>query len=485
LAWPDGGARHRQYDSIGPVSFDSWCNGNARREVAVETQVNASANSLPSPWQRLPTLLVYPAQSRLLGLILVFSLARLISYGLGSGITVQWLPTPAVSGGVTAVGGALLGLLLEAVLLLFVLKIAVETLLDTARDRHERSNPGQAWASDKHAIGQFVLYLLFLGSTYLLALGLGRDFAWLALLLDLLILPAAVMVHALSEDLRHALNPLAWRELIERLGAGYFGVVALLGLLAALVTGLQLALLALLPGVLAAVCSRFVALYALLLAYHVLGALLHQHHEALAIDIGPPIVRPVLANLMEDQAMQQADTLAARGEPVAAIEVLRSLMHRHGASAPIHDRYRQWLRDLRDFDGLNQHGREYVPALLALGQAKRALALYLESRALDPGFQLDVPEDITRLFAHAVATGQSQLAVELMAGFESRFPRNADVPTNMLACARLMAERLGRAEEARHLLEGLAERFPEHPLAPDIQRALAEVNVILAMNARR
>jgi hypothetical protein len=457
----------------------------ARHAVVVEMQVDASANSLPSPWQRLPALLLYPAQSRLLGLILVFSLARLLSYGLGSGISIQWLPTLVVSGGVAAIAGAVLGFLLEMVLLLFVLKIAVETLLDTARDRHERSKPGQAWASDKHAIGQVLLYLLFLGSTYLLALGLGRDLAWLALLLDLLILPAVVMVQALSEDLWHALNPLAWLELIERLGAGYFGVVALLGLLTALVTGLQVALMALLPGVLAALCLRFVALYALLLAYHMLGALLYQHHEALAIDIGPPIARPVLANLMEDQAMQQADTLVARDEPVAAVEVLRSLMHRHGASAPIHDRYRQLLRDLQDFDGLNQHGREYVPALLALGQAKRALALYLESRALDPNFQLDVPEDITRLFAHAVATGQSQLAVELMAGFDVRFPRNADVPANLLTCARLMAERLGRADEARHLLEGLADRFPEHPLLPDIQRALAEIEVIRAMSDKR
>jgi hypothetical protein len=447
-------------------------------------QVNAGANSPLSPWQRLPAHFAYPAQSRILGMIAIFSLARLLSYLLRSGMSIQWLPNFVVSGSVASISGFVLGSLLELILLLLALKLAIEAMLNTAHDRHDPSKAGQLWATDAHAVGELLIFLLFIGSTYLLALWIGKDAGWLALLLTLLILPAAVMTHALSEDVWHALNPLAWLDLFKRVGSGYFSIVTLLGLLALLVFGLDASARAHLPNAIAAIASRFIELYALMLGYHLLGDLLFRHHEALGIDIHPPITRPVLANLMEDQAMQQADTLAARDEPVAAIEVLRALMQRHGASAPIHGRYRQLLRGIEDIEGLNQHGRQYVPALLALGQAKRALTLYLESRELDPGFQLDVPEDITRLFTHAVATGQSQLAVELMAGFDARFPHNTDVPQNLLTTARLMAERLGRGDEAKQLLEGLIERFPEHPLIPDIQRALAEVEVIRAMGAR-
>ena len=426
-------------------------------------------------------MLAFPAQAGVLVPIALFSLARLVSYGLGSGVSIQWLPNPAVSGNPATVFGFVLGLIVDAVVMLLALKIATETLLNTAKDRLDPSSPGQAWAADHHAVGQLFLWALFVIGAYSLALFLGKDAGWLALLVTLLILPAALVVHALGEHLWHALNPLAWLELLTRLGAGYFGAIAKLGLVAGLVFGLEASLLSHLPGWLDAVASRFVELYALVFAYHLLGAMLHQHHEVLAIDIDPPIARPVLANLMEDQAMQQADTLVARGDALAASEVLRTLMHRHGASAPIHDRYRQLLRDRQDLDELMQHGRTYVPALLALGQAKAALALFLDSRALDPGFQLDVPEDVTRLFNHAMAMGQSQLAVELMAGFATRFPRNADVPVNMLACARLLAERLNRPDEAMHLLAGLGERFPEHPLLPEVERAQAEIEAIRAM----
>ena len=457
-----------------------WQIGNEIAGWHVSTDVDSPL----SPWQRLPDHLAYPAQPRILGMIAIFSLARLLSYLLRSGMSIQWLPQLVVSGRVASISGFVLGSLLELILLLLALKLAIEAMLNTAHDRHDPGKAGPLWASDAHAAGDLLLFLLFIGCTYLLALWIGKDAGWLALLLTLLMLPAAVMVHALSEDVWHALNPLAWFDLLKRTDSGYFNVVVLLGMLALLLCGLEFTVLSHLPGWLDAIGSRFVELYALLLAYHLFGDLLFQHHEALGIDISSPIVRPVLANLMEDQAMQHADTLVARDETVAAIEVLRALMQRHGASAPIHDRYRQLLRGIQDIEGLNQHGREYVPNLLALGQTKRALTLYLESRALDAGFQLDVPEDITRLFMHAVATGQSQLAVELMAGFDTRFPRNADVPQNFLITAKLMAERLGRADEAKQLLEGLIERFPEHPLIPDIQRALADVEVIRAMGAR-
>ena len=73
------------------------------------------------------------------------------------------------------------------------------------------------------------------------------------------------------------------------------------------------------------------------------------------------------------------------------------------------------------------------------------------------------------------AAGQSQLAVDLAEGFNTRFPKDPDIPRNLLTAARMMAERFGRVAEARHLLEGLQEKYPEHPLAPDITLALAEV----------
>jgi tetratricopeptide (TPR) repeat protein len=440
--------------------------------------VNTSSKPLPSIWQRLPSLATYPLRPDVLGQIGLYSVARLATYLLGSALTIQWLPSFVISGDVAAVSRSLVGVLLELILLLLSLKLAVEALLNTAKDRLDPGMVGPEWATDNSAGKQILLLLFVLGPTYLLTLWLGTGSGWLALCVALLILPAAIIVLAMDESLRRALNPTAWVTLVERVGIDYFGVVALLGLLSALVVALQLLIFSRLgwPG---AVISRFISLYALVFGYHVLGYLLFQHHANLGIDLTPPIVRPKLANLMEDSIMQQSDALAAAGEMDAAAAVLQDLIHRHGASGPIHQRYRQLLLAKNDAVRLDQHDREYVAVLLALGQVKQASALYVEAKKMDPAFQLEVPEDITKLIMHAAETGQSKLAVEMFEGFDTRFPRNADGAQNTLLVAKLMFERLGREAEAKRLLEGLLAKYPEHPLAPEFTLALVEAKRIL------
>ena len=438
-----------------------------------------------SPWHHLRDLLAYPSRRGLLGAITGLALARLLSYFLGSAVAIHWWPRLVVEGGVRGAGPLLLCGFVELILWFLAFKLAVEALLNTAHDRLDPDKAGPQSATDQHAFGQMLLLLVFLGPVYLLALRNGPDLGWLALAAVLVTLPAAVILLAVDESLWHALDPRAWLALVGRLGAAYFGVVVGLGVLAALVIGIQSTLLAPLPGWLAALASRFLSLYALLVAYHVLGRLLFQQHENLGIDLTPVIVRPVLANLEEDATLRAADALLAEDKPVEAADCLQALIARRGASAPIHARYRALLLAQQDLARLSQHGRDYASALLALGQARQALALVAESRALDPAFEMVVPEDITRLITQAVASGQSQQAVELAAGFGTRFPRNADVVPNTLIAARLMAERFGREAEAKALLEALALRYPEPPQAAEIELALAQVTRLLAISQRK
>ena len=95
------------------------------------------------------------------------------------------------------------------------------------------------------------------------------------------------------------------------------------------------------------------------------------------------------------------------GEPVTAADCLQALIRRRGASAPIHDRYRELLVAAGDLARLDQHGREYIATLLALGQDKRALAMLLDARGRDPSFAVEGPEELTRLLRQAQASGHS------------------------------------------------------------------------------
>ena len=403
------------------------------------------------------------------------ALAKIVSYALGSSLQVQWLPTISVQGNSSSVFAVVLGLIIDLIILMLVLKLAVEALVDTAHDRIGPDKAGGMSATDSQAVGQILLLLIFGVPIFALALMGGGNLVWLAIFLAMAVMPAAVMLQAVDDNLWHSLDPRAWWALLSRLGVSYFVMVAMLACLVIVVIGLQWVLGRSLPGVLAAVLSAFIGFYALLVGYHLMGRVILYKHEALDLDLTPPIVRPTLANAEEDDVMQAAERLLANDEPVAAADQLQSLIARRGSSAPIHERYRQLLLANGDVERLSAHGREYIGVLLALGQPKRAVALLVESRLHDPAFRLDAPEHITALIAHASASGQSQLAVDLAEGFNTRFPKDPDIPRNLLTAARLMAERFGRVAEAKHLLEGLLEKYGEHPLTPEISVALAEV----------
>lgn len=440
----------------------------------------------PSPprarWRNATGALGFPLQGEGLGVLVGCAAARLLSHALGSSIDIQWLPNLSVQGDSSGVFAVVLGGLLDLAILMLVLKVAVEALLNTAHDRIGDGKPGGVSATDSQSIGQILLLIVFGLPIYLFALWGNLALGVLAVVVGGAVLPAAIILHAVDENFLHALNPRAWWELLSRLGASYFAMLWSLLLLLLVVLAAQMLLRNLLPGWLNAPLSSFIGFYALIVGYHVMGRVIVQGHDALGLDLTPPIVRPKLANAEEDEVMHSADHLVANDETLAAADLLQSLISRRGSSAPIHQRYRELLQILGDGDRLNQHGREYISILLALGQTKQAAALWTESRSRDPSFQLDVPEHISALVAHAAATGQSQMAVDLAAGFNTRFPKDPDVPRNLLTAARLMAERFGRAEEARHLLEGLQEKYPEHPLAPDFDLALAD---IARMPARR
>ena len=426
-------------------------------------------------WQDIPALLAFPLHGELLGMLVGCSLVKIVSYALGSSLQVQWLPGFSVQGSASGVFAVVLGLIVDLIILMLILKLAVEALVDTAHDRVGPNKAGGMAATDSQAIGQILLLVIFGLPVYLTALWGGAGLGWLALSLAGSVLPAAIILQAVDDNLLHSLDPRAWWALLSRLGVSYVVMMAMLACLLAVVAGLQWLLRASLPGVLAAVLSGLTGFYALLIGYHLMGRVIVYKHEALDLDLTPPIVRPTLANAEEDEVMQAAERLAANDEPVPAADQLQSLITRRGASAPVHDRYRQLLLANRDMERLGVHARDYISVLLALGQPKRALALLVESRSHDAGFRLDAPEHISALIAYASTSGQSQLAVDLANDFNTRFPKDPDIPRNLLTAARLMAERFGRVAEARHVLEGLLEKYPEHPLRPEISVVLADV----------
>lgn len=406
---------------------------------------------------RLPSLLAYPAGGQMLAFLAALSLFRLLAN----------LPN-------------ILGLLFEAAFWVMGFKLAVEALTNTAHGRYAPLQGEDLLATDGDAIEQLLLMLVVYLPIVVVAAWFGPVPALVMLALAVLFMPAAIMLLSINHSHANALNPLAWFELIGRLGGAYVSAVLVftaLGFLSALVQALFEAALPYGMGMLPA---SFVALYSLVASYHLLGDLLHRHHRELGLDITPAVARSVHANPIEDETMAQADALAQQGQPAAAAERLAGLFRGRGASDAVHDRFRELLIAAGDLSALAAHDREYASSLLVTGKDKRALAVVADTRARVPGFELALPEHIARLVAQAARTGQSQLAVALAEGFEQRFPDSPEMPQVVLTAATLQSERLGQDEPARRRLQALLGRYPDHALAGEARTLLAALDRVRA-----
>ena len=408
-----------------------------------------------------------------LGWVLGLSLLALASYalkavmGFGVGSTLQVGGSP---GGMVAL---LLGLLLDGVLWLLGIKVAVEALMRALAGPADSVHREEIVA-DGLALRHLVLWAALLVAGWLLWHVLGARAALLAALAFACVAPAVLSLLTLEGSLLRAFDPRAWLEMLRRAGPAYAaGAVQVAGLLLAGAL-LAAALGALLPGWLAAAPVRFVQLASLVLAYHALGEWLHRMKGAFELATPAPLPRARLASFDEDAAMQEADALAAADppDPAAAAARLLPVLRGRGGSAPVHARYRELLQAAGDRDALLAHDREYVATLLALGQDRQALALFLSARTLEPGFELQEPEELGRLAELTERLGQARLSGTLALEYAQRFPRTRGALAQGLRAVRLLAAEPGRGPGLRALLEDLLPRHPEHALHAEAEQAL-------------
>ena len=105
-------------------------------------------------------------------------------------------------------------------------------------------------------------------------------------------------------------------------------------------------------------------------------------------------------------------------------------------------------------------------------QERRALGLLRETLDISPDFVPLRLEDGERLAALARMSGQSQLALDTWQALSRARPRHANAARWAFDAGLVAAERLGRDDEARALLEQALERCDDDTLRPKIEGTL-------------
>ena len=117
-------------------------------------------------------------------------------------------------------------------------------------------------------------------------------------------------------------------------------------------------------------------------------------------------------------------------------------------------------------------------ALLASGDAKRALAIVVDTTARDPAFRIEHDESVVRLVAQALRGGQTRLAITLADGFEQRFPRSEWLPQLAADTAWPMADKLGLEKAAIARVRAALAAHPAHPSAPALREQLERIQAM-------
>lgn len=403
-------------------------------------------------WSRLPAVFRYPFHFDCLVAILGYGLLFLV------GIVVP-----------------LVGWIMALVAYLGIYKFAADVLESTARGwlkPPEHWGDGNRWMLFKH----FVLIIALVLVLVLVAMLTGSTAVTVIVgLCFMLAMPAAVILVVMTNSLAHALNPIAWLHIMRRTGKAYFIAVGLLAMLA-LSQGFAERLLAemLGPGAASLAGGFVIGGYFLVASYHLMGYLVYEKHEALGLEVDvEPTEVDAQTNAYLSPLLREVEPLVEQGDVDKAIVRLRDGLS-SGGLIEEHERYRQLLALREDRDGLLEHARDYIPALLhAFDQPKKAISVAEESLALDPAFRPREPGMVLELATLLDRFERFDAVLKLTSGFAQANPQHADIPANYYLAARGLWFGRGQDRKALDLARNLVATYPNHPRRPEAEQ-LAE-----------
>jgi hypothetical protein len=407
-------------------------------------------------YERWPQILRYPMHMAALSTIVAIAVAHLISF----------VPV--------------LGILLDLVVWVAFLKYAFEVLRWSANGQED---PPEISFTVSDSVGQYAVLLLIVIEMAIAAITIAWGFiaGFSVGLLLAFAMPAMVMILALEEGMGRALNPIAWLALMARLGKTYF-VLAGFFIATIFVQSVVGALVSkVLPGLVALPVVFFVVNYLMVITFHLIGWVIHEHADALGYSGHLQLQETPAADASaEDKTIDAARRRAAEGDAPGAVKLLREELLASPNALALHEEYRHWLRESEDNAELLNHGMQYIPVLMAKDKDRRALEIVRECQALDSNFALSDADSITRLAHTAAEIGQAQLALGLISGFHKRFRNHPDIGRNYLLAAKLFAERMNKEMQARAMLQQIKVVLPNDPIIPEVEAYIAFLDKVAA-----
>lgn len=411
-----------------------------------------AVKAAPAPfWTRIPAIATYPLRGS--------ALYALIALTLCSALLV--LP-------------GILKLLVMGVLGMATYTYAFDILRHTADGQADA--PRLGYNSFDSAVLRLILLAIALGivigAAAVVAGPFGLTIAYVA---TLLLLPGMLISLAIDGSLRRALNPAVSIDMAMRIGWPYLAAYGLLYVIQGSGTAAAFIALTYLPPIVREATTLVASIWALFASFHLMGYLVYQYHEALGYT---PNGGDVQERADPDQRLlDEAEHHVREGHTDEAFQAVRGAVRSRAVSLAVHELYQRLLRQHHRSDELHEHTRHYINRLLQEKQERRALALQREALDSDPAFTPLLPEQATLLAERAKMAGQFQLATDGLLAAIAAWPRDPMLPSWSLDAGLMLAERFGRDDQARALLQHATERCDDAAQRAKLDAALRAVAI--------
>ncbi len=424
-----------------------------------------SAATLTPFWRRMPKFFVYPLQ--------LSSMLRIVGYALMTGLSML-LPPPF--GGV-----------LYLIMWIMFLKYAFVVMERTANGQLDEPDDlnGQQHGDAAQVMRQFGLFFMFGFGVVGASLVLGRSAGYvIGALLMSVVMPAGIMIIAVSKSLPQALNPFQILFYMGTIRSPYFALCFLIFSLTSSGEWLQEFFYEHLDSWLVLPLLGFIEFYFTLIIYHMMGYAVYQYHEKLGLDADVSFadaeakqspgkgIDPIHAKLAE---------LLAAGHDEAAIDLLREELHTRWESNELHERYQKLLVASAKSVPAMHHAREFINKLCNEKRLFQALDLCEYWLKTDPNFHLQDSFHVHLLATAARMGGRAKLALDLMRGFDKRYLQHEHIPLIYFLAAQILSENFQRHSEASAILYTLQTKFPAHPLATEARQYLTVLEKMAAL----
>ncbi|WP_434988411.1 hypothetical protein [Xanthomonas melonis] len=402
-------------------------------------------------WTRIPSIATYPLRGS--------ALYALIALTLCSALLV--LP-------------GILKLVIAGVLGMATYTYAFDILRHTADGQPDA--PRLGYDSFDSAVLRLILLAVALGIVIGVAAAIAGPFGLtLAYLGSMLLLPGMLISLAIDGSLRRALNPAVSIDMALRIGWPYLAAYGLLYVIQGSGTAAVFFALKYLPPLVREATVMMTSIWSLFASFHLLGYLVYQYHEELGY---VPSGGTAHERSDPDQRLlDEADHYLRDGHADEAFQALRGAVRSRAVSLAVHELYQRLLRQHHRNDELREHTRQYINRLLQEKQERRALALQREALDLDAAFTPLTPEQATVLAERAKMAGQFQLATDGLLAAIAAWPRDRMLPAWSLDAGLMLAERFGRDEQARAVLQQALEQCDDDARRAKLETALRAVTI--------